>query len=515
MSGVSYDGKKLIPAPYVNITKSYTNLESDIHVGATYNVTLLGKVFSDRGSPTSSGFWVLSGSPANETPSDSFATLLSKIEQIQQLFTRDGRLLEIKGCDGSTKIMFRPRVSEVSFPDGQWYDYTDYTVQLQCDEISGIHTNDDLVYGTGYFIIDGNKTYLKSASEEWSTEMTDQYQPIGVPVFRATRRVSAAGKKNWDASGNEISALTSAKRWVAAQSGIYTDFLHNSDGLNIPATYSLYNHSRSVSQSILGGTYSIDENWLVVSGVQGITEDYSISTQDSIDSALETLSIEGTIQGLDSVPRYVSGVYVTPVFTKYTNASGYFYQISSGAYSTIYQRTLAYSNTGWLNNTPRSTSVGRNPNAGTINYTYNFDSRPETTGLIPGCLSASIDFGYSLPVDVFGSVPIPGRLAGPILQPLDMKSERKTSCSIDVYMPPFTGMWTTISGIMANPAFTPVNTFCTGIYEYIRSLSAIGANSVRKILVENDGDTWNPIDRHYTRNITWTYELANGINHVG
>lgn len=41
----------LVPAPFINISKAYQKTGDGEIIGATYNITLSGKLLADRGSP--------------------------------------------------------------------------------------------------------------------------------------------------------------------------------------------------------------------------------------------------------------------------------------------------------------------------------------------------------------------------------------------------------------------------------------------------------------------------------
>ena len=45
----------LVPAPFINISKSYQKTGDGEIVGTTYSITLSGKLLADRGSPKKDG----------------------------------------------------------------------------------------------------------------------------------------------------------------------------------------------------------------------------------------------------------------------------------------------------------------------------------------------------------------------------------------------------------------------------------------------------------------------------
>ena len=68
MSYVKYNGNRLIPAPLVNINKTYTKSSDGSIIGSIFNVSLVGEIVAWKGSPASSGIWHTgTGYPADET----------------------------------------------------------------------------------------------------------------------------------------------------------------------------------------------------------------------------------------------------------------------------------------------------------------------------------------------------------------------------------------------------------------------------------------------------------------
>jgi hypothetical protein len=96
-SSIKYGFNAIIPAPIVNISKSYGRTGSQQKVGSVFNITLTGSVIPDKGSPNSSG--VFSDSPTDEALTDNMGQIMLKQEHLRQLFSTDGLLLEINPCN--------------------------------------------------------------------------------------------------------------------------------------------------------------------------------------------------------------------------------------------------------------------------------------------------------------------------------------------------------------------------------------------------------------------------------
>ena len=113
-TSVSYNGNRIIPAPFVSIQKEYNKTGDGQIVGSIYNVNLIGKLIFNMGSPSSSGFYTGTGYPANETSTDALANLTYKTESLRTLFSIPGKNLEIQGCNGTAPLKCYPIIKSIN-----------------------------------------------------------------------------------------------------------------------------------------------------------------------------------------------------------------------------------------------------------------------------------------------------------------------------------------------------------------------------------------------------------------
>src|ERR1051325_5785358 len=131
---ISYNSKRIIPAPFIQYSKVYDTSEDGRKIGSRFQITVTGKILADRGSPKSDGsFWNVSGYPPNETISSQdvvLGMLLRKQEALRTLFADEGKSFEVQSDDGSPALKFNPRiVRPIEFRQGDrtsWAYVCDY-----------------------------------------------------------------------------------------------------------------------------------------------------------------------------------------------------------------------------------------------------------------------------------------------------------------------------------------------------------------------------------------------------
>jgi hypothetical protein len=129
-----------------------------------------------------------------------------------------------------------------------------------------------------------------------------------------------------------------------------------------------------------------------------------------------------------------------------------------------------------LNNIPLSTSFGYNNTAGTITYSYSYDNRPYNC--VSNARLENISFSENNPNDVFASLTVLGRAAGPLLQDIGTVGQRTIS-SVGAGVP--TDYDSLVSGYEAN---------LTGTYS--------------QVFINSESKTWNPKDGRFSFNKSWT-----------
>lgn len=491
---MTYGAYNFSPVPFLTINKDYETTEADERIGSIFRVTLDGMV-----TPLPSG-----------TGGYSYVDTLQ--DQLRAAFTQDGQQFKVM-CDSTTLISAYPRVKSIQFSPSSdnWVQTSPYNITMEWDEEPA---------GSGE---DTFSPYIKSARESWNLEYVEEgayysWDLAGTPdaapyKVRLSHNVSAVGKRHYVATtgtsgGLLTEAWQQARAWVIPRLGYDSTQITSSGVINLTtANFSAYNHVRTQSVDETSGEFSVTENWLVInpsgSGVAGkATEDFSISIRTSVDSDLTTVSIEGSIQGLENRSYGTNPGDFNIIDTKYTNASGYWSAVQSKLLGRV-NHVVAGSSTRAISSLPKSKTVGHNATNGTITYAYEYDDRP--CNFVSGALSEIITINDNNPTDIFASIVIPGRAYGPILQSMSTVTAATREVSVEVVMPIPTGCasgsCTTVL-VTSSPRTQVENLLCCLETELTGGYS--------QVFKSQDNASWNPKSGRYSRTVQWTYTNCSG-----
>lgn len=482
---VMYAGSRLIPAPFVNITKNIVRDGAGGKIGTTFNLNIRGTLMAYKGSPNSSGvFHTTSGYPADETPTsdERLASIERKQDAIRKLFAEDGKQLEFQSADGSAPIKCNPRIQQIVFEEDRWYDTCRYAIDCEADILYGANNvglnEDDL---GGY--------YISSATESWSVEtLQEQPQDASHPrTYQLTHTVSATGKTFYNSVGTLVQeAWENARDYVVDRLGFDSNAV--SQSIMDLTSFSRYNHAKSINYDENGGTYSVTETWTL--SPYNYTEDFTVTTATSATSSLNSVTVEGLITGLET-----RSDDLTLTSSKYTNASAAWTTIAP----TLHTRAQSYSGLS-LNSSALTTNVGKNPVKGTISYNYTYDNRP--TNLISGAYSEVISISDRWDVEAFAPITVLGRTVGPLLQGLGTHQAIVRDLSIEAVMAPPSG--TLANKFASKPNITAIVTAAWP-----------GTYGITTVKVSDQSETWSIVDGRYTYRAQWTYENPSLIASAG
>lgn len=496
MSKVMYDGKRLIPAPFVSIQKQYQTTGDNEKVGSLFTITVVGTIVAFKGSPDSSRtFWTLGGFPPDEVvDGDSrLASIIRKQEAIRELFSEDGKQFEVQSADGSQPMKCNPRVISIEFPDGTWYNTAPFTITLEADivTVNGVAQGED-----------GFTSKISSGSETWTIDtQTDTAEGIDLPrTYTLQHTVSAQGKRFFDSAGNLVKpAWEQARDFVLPKLGFDSTIALSSGVNNLPSYYQGVNHSRSENIGERDGSYSVTESWILSSGTA--FEEFTVDTRTSLSDGLVRVGINGSVRGLE---QRDSNLALTT--SKYDNAVSKFTAVQGLAF----HRAQTYSGTS-LNTVAVNSTIGRNPVAGTISYTYEFDDR--ASNLVSLAKSERISINDSFGVDQFASIFVLGRSLGPVLQPLNTKQATTRDLNIEiVFGSSFAGGGSAFDRLNTNhPRNVPgtlseINSIINAAQPVLAGkLNNLGLPAT-SVHVSNQSENWEPMTGRYSYQVQWTYE---------
>lgn len=491
MAIVSYDSNLLRPCPSVNITENKIKDGAGETIGNTYSITLNITLIADRGSPQSDGsFWTISNDPPPEDIAleSRFKSLARKQEAIRDLFSTEGLLLEITPLDGGQPIKTSPRVLSVVFSEGTWVDTTQCTIQFEAEK---------LYLGNG----DVFTNYLSSSDESWVLDSDENPEDIDNPrTYRLSHTVSATGKRFYDETGTLVKeAWQQAQSEVLPKLGFDSSILLSSGVNNLPTYYGGYNHIRSENIDKSTGSYSVTETWLITSGTA--LETFNVNTVAGNDG-LTSVSVDGSITGLE---QRDSNLALT--VSKWTNAANKFTTVQG----LIKNRAESYSSAS-LHATPISTTIGRNPAAGTINYTYEYNNR--FRNLITDTRSEVISVQNNVEVDIFATIGIIGRTLGNLLQDLNTKQHLERSVNIElVFDSTYIPSGATTAEIINDyhprlhaPQSTEIAAIISAAEPVTAGLLNNNGSAATTSYISNQTENWSPHNRTYSRNLTYVYE---------
>jgi len=498
---MTYGAYSFIPVPLMQIAIDNHKTQDGTRLGQTFRVILNGSV-----TPLPTG---TAGYINVDAMQDSLISALGT----------DGKRFYIT-CEGSDILDVYPRVNSINFEptSDNWVNRANYTVELEFDHNTTV----------------GTPPYIKDASEDWELEfaqdrayftselsdVTTQYannyynRDTSPYVLRMTHNLSAVGKSHYSTTGVSDSIGTldragweEAQAYVLGRLGSDNTFLQASGVVNLNVDdFQYYDHFRNQNVSELGGSFSVTESWIVInpsgSGVPGnVLEDFTTDVRKSKSSDLTTVTINGSIEGLSTV-SYGTGTAPTGF-----NVSESKYAAAQSGWNIIQNRVLPRAqlvsqalSTRVLNSGVRTTLLAHNPTQGVITYSYEYDDRP--TNCISGALFENITVVDNNPTDVFASLTVLGRAAGPVLQSIGTVTSATRDVSIEAIMTLSTGC--TVANLLATrPSVQASGILCTFETDLTGSYTTV--------FLQNDSENWNPKTGQYTRSTRWVYSNCSGL----
>jgi len=296
---LSYDGRKIVPAPLVTLTKTYLKSGDGTRVGTRYQITLAGTLLPWRGSPfgdygsLDAAFWTAAGDPPDEThtgDNEDFNRILRKQEAIRWLFSRDGRSLEWQAAGGQPVVKCNPRVVSVDFREGtgQWADRCTYTVVLEAEWV--------YINGTTSFEDTLATDLIETAEDTWQLEEVEGHQGT---AYTISHTVSAKGIRAYDETGSPYEnkeAWQHAEDWVTPRIvGPNGDPAMAAEASTATAKQGHYRISKGIDKQT--GRYSITESWSLASPVGYYSEWAFAYNLNNTDDKV-TVRFDGTVYGV-------------------------------------------------------------------------------------------------------------------------------------------------------------------------------------------------------------------------
>ena len=364
-----------------------------------------------------------------------------------------------------TNISFQPRNDADLFAQNGAY-----TITLTIPSLSG-----DAAIASG----------ITAISEEWSIQHLDE--KAGGTAFGGALMDTAftvSHNVSLQVDGCATDGLSDAESYLNTLYGSSTPSDANVSNVfdisSLSITYS--NHYRTINKNVQEGSINMTESWVASTGTA--LEDFEVTREKSLDSDQTTVTANGTIQGLASI-SYPAGTGST---SKMENAISHWTGVVSG---NLYSRANAiYDGSYSLNPTGFSSSLGYNGGAGTVSYNFVFNDRP--ANCVANAKSEIININETNPNDIFASLTVLGRLAGPLFQEVGTSGARTREISIEAILPR--------SGACNFADFTAPGDYDSLVDTYEAGLIA----AYSQVFINNDTKTWSPKDGRFTWTKGWT-----------
>ena len=366
----------------------------------------------------------------------------------------------------------------------------------------------ELVAMTGQ-TYDNQPSGISSISEEWDFEIFDE-RVAGISdgpktgtvsvdaAYQVSHTVSVTAPHQCRTGDGESDIIG----WENAANYVTEYFTSSSPdsgitGLFLPTGLRSYNHFRTVSKNVYDGTINLSETWILCS--DSGYEEFDVSVENSLDTYLTSITVNGNIQGLatvnyanpnssDEIPK------IAGAFGKWNSISGEIYNRANTVYLAS-ENINQDGNPMSLHIDPLNTSFGYNNKAGTVTYSYAYNNRPYNC--VSNARLENITFNENNPTDVFASLTIIGRTAGPLFQDIGTSGARTKEISIEAVLPVWdSGRCTLISSIGAG--------IPTGYDELVNSYQAYLTGVYSGVFINSDNKNWNPKDGRFSWNKSWT-----------
>lgn len=487
---MTYGTYTLDPAPLLTLSMRHVRNEAGDLIDIIHTASLQGKLVS----------------LGTATPGP--AKVLELENEMRAAFsTCDGCKLFHFSCDGTVLIGAYAKVNSLTFSpsNDNWVFTSNYDLELQWNALSDVL----LISGMDASAIDRSCfTCLSTTDESWEVSIPEnpaRYYLTSCSgrnrdVLEVSHTVSARGY-NCCISGVLQNGWELAKDWVTDRLGYTSGVLIDISGVFSfnPTDFTTYNHSRTTSINKGVGDFSVNERWTLLgsTGVPACLEDFSVSIDTDSTSRFTNVSIQGTITGLESRD---SNFNITK--TRYESAAECWAEVEPLIYDRV---DCVTSTTCPLRTTPSRSSIVKSPTAGTISYSYTYDSRPQ---LVTGSLSEQINVSDTLASEQVVTIPILGRRVGPILYPLRSNNALQKTVNISVLMAQTTGCYpgSDARQIFCNLYNTP-NT--SGIENLLCCLESGMTSAGYTFYRTNDTQDYSVLDGQLSRSVTWSYSPSN------
>ena len=322
------------------------------------------------------------------------------LEQFKDYSNASTQYFEVQPRDGSSPFKFLPRVKSINFKEDVWVDFCDYTIEMEADSII-----------VGSLTIPSTAANPSDTDESWTTEYNQEDLRLTKVVHKISAKSKSVGsKKGWEISKtivlgkiNALIPLDIQKESTDTYATTYTNPCNKLISYNVnpnngefSAEINLIYHDSTIFNSVLDqDAYAYHEQ--------------TVTDKSTTESLRESLSIEGTITGLNAT------------------SNGNRYTAANNLWTTV--KTAL--DTKYLALTILSFSETKDLEKGIITYNYEIENIKRPTGFKSESISVTLFNpkaeslkNYVIHNTIYGT-------SGPIFQDINTKKVRTMSVTIE------------------------------------------------------------------------------------
>lgn len=511
---ITYDSNRILPTPFPSISKEIERYPNGEIKDVSYNITLSGYLIANIGSPKTTGVYGDFGSEDCENiPAEEWTSAITqKWCILSELFCESYKELCIGNGGALHNITLYPRLVRMDLDTADENpQYTKYTIELEADTIycDGTEINPRL---------EGHEC-ISDFDESWefSYDRSNIATDLGDNrIFEVSRTINATGIPKITAGVVSKSAYECAKEFVCEKLTFGTGTEIGDNCMGLPSfidTSKQRNYSNIHSFNVFGGNYSVTENWIYASG--DYLEDYTVSHENSIQEACDTVGISGSFTGYDCRSN---GEIVLSAFDA---AKSGFDEIGFEGIKERAESIVGIT----LDPESESSSISYNKNTGQLDYDITYKQRPPRYITVSKYEDISLSNNWD--EDVINTVTVLGK--GEYIKKNNNVGYRALSTSLDIDLvfpcetnivydsgeqPDATGVESNVSiedippyGPRFNPKIAGQIQNLVNIYNPA-NVTFNGNNVFENVSVESQTENWNRLSGSYSYSCTWTYNYA-------
>lgn len=459
------------PAPTVGVSSQVIFDRSDV---ADYDQGTKHNEIARKDTITFTGFFIppiTNGQPSPPPGPETTAWIFKQHKDLREAVLQKFVTVEINDADGVLLTSFENcNVISIDFPEGNNAQVGEYTLVFESYHTDKMD-NDHIEY-----------TYDFNVSEDTSMGYfnTAETEVITTSMLSGTESITVNALDVLDAN-----AFIRAKRKFANTTKIYlqTGFnildLKDGGGGSATTEYQAANINFSTTTNPTDGTVTYASSFMLIptSGYsKKVVGTVSYNLEDDKQEDSPTGSVTGNIIGINvgfqtAKSQYIS--HAVDAFDAIKDAAG-------GKLKSFFTELSQIDP-----DDPASISVTRNYGSSSVDFTLNYSEDNTTTFEVSNVSFENISITNNPQRRIFATVPVIGRMTGPILQDTYGKTEKSREFQIEVkYLPGF--------GNASGPGTQDIEN------QWIPS---------GKIIFEAAASTqWDSAERRFIRSKTWVYE---------